>query len=164
MPMYIQITNDGHPASNPIFQENLEAAIGPLTPENLSKHGYTIIHNFDPPMVNIGQQCERGEIVRNGRGEIEQIWTITDIPVDEKIRRWVLGPRELRLMRSDWTQVADAPLSAEDKEKWRLYRQELRDMTKKYDWASMTSPEFIEWPKEPFPIDDSKYRKAVYGV
>jgi len=164
MPMYIQVNSEGHPTSNPIFQENLESAIGPLTAENLAKHSFAVINNFDQPMIDIGKTAERGSIVRNGRGEVEQLWTITDIQPEEKVRRWVLGPRELKLMRTDWTQVPDAPLSAADKEAWRVYRQALRDMTKKYDWATMTSPEFIEWPKEPFPLDDSKWRVKVYGA
>lgn len=29
---------------------------------------------------------------------------------------------------SDWTQLADSPLTVEQKEQWRLYRQQLRDL------------------------------------
>ena len=41
------------------------------------------------------------------------------------------GVRDLRnqlLSQSDWTQVADSPLSADVKAEWATYRQELRDL------------------------------------
>ena len=36
--------------------------------------------------------------------------------------------RDLMLARSDWTQLADAPLSASKKAEWAAYRQLLRDL------------------------------------
>lgn len=37
--------------------------------------------------------------------------------------------RGFMLSESDWTQVADSPLDAQVKEEWRLWRQEMRDVT-----------------------------------
>ena len=37
--------------------------------------------------------------------------------------------RDIALLRSDWTQVPDAPLSDEKKAEWATYRQALRDVT-----------------------------------
>lgn len=51
--------------------------------------------------------------------------------------------RDDLLAASDWTQVLDAPLSAEAKEAWAEYRQALRDVTKQAD------PSHIVWPKSP---------------
>lgn len=36
--------------------------------------------------------------------------------------------RNQLLLQSDWTQIADSPLSAESKAAWAAYRQELRDL------------------------------------
>src|SRR6056300_1052750 len=57
---------------------------------------------------------------------------------------WVLDPQKLfteirrhrdsRLFLSDWTQAVDAPLTEEQKEAWRVYRQELRDITNAYSY------------------------------
>lgn len=55
----------------------------------------------------------------------------------------VRGERDLRLARCDWTQAADAPLSPELKEAWRIYRQELRDVT------LQESPAAVVWPQAP---------------
>lgn len=37
--------------------------------------------------------------------------------------------REVLLKESDWTQVADCPLSNEIKNDWRIWRQQMRDIT-----------------------------------
>lgn len=49
--------------------------------------------------------------------------------------------RDVLLVRSDWTQVADAPV---DKVAWATYRQELRDITKQAGF-----PTDIIWPTKP---------------
>jgi hypothetical protein len=36
--------------------------------------------------------------------------------------------RDYKLLQSDWTQLADAPVSSEQKQLWEIYRQELRDL------------------------------------
>lgn len=46
---------------------------------------------------------------------------------------------------SDWTQLSDVP--SEIREKWKAYRQELRDLPSKY--KNLTSFEDIIWPSQP---------------
>lgn len=55
----------------------------------------------------------------------------------------IRGERDLRLMRCDWTQAADAPLSDEDRAAWAAYRQALRDVT------LQASPAAVVWPEAP---------------
>lgn len=50
------------------------------------------------------------------------------------------------LSRSDWTQSADSPLSDEQKNAWRIYRQELRDLPEHADWPYLDDADF---PKSP---------------
>ena len=55
--------------------------------------------------------------------------------------------REVRddlLAKCDWTQAADSPLSAGQREMWRVYRQELRDLPNSY-----SSPAEVIWPEQP---------------
>ena len=47
------------------------------------------------------------------------------------------------LSGSDWTQLADAPLSAAQKKDWKTYRQTLRELPQQATW-----PE-VEWPAPP---------------
>jgi hypothetical protein len=54
-----------------------------------------------------------------------------------RLRYW----RDTELARTDWTQVADAPV---DKAAWATYRQALRDLP-----ASNADPRQIELPAQP---------------
>ena len=54
-----------------------------------------------------------------------------------RLRNW----RDAELARTDWTQVADAPI---DKTAWATYRQALRDLP-----ASNLDPRKIELPSAP---------------
>jgi len=51
--------------------------------------------------------------------------------------------RNIELNESDWTHISDSPLTAEKKEEWQIYRQELRDITKQ------SNPFSVEWPTPP---------------
>tara|TARA_B100000902_G_scaffold361557_1_gene379111 strand:- start:267 stop:509 length:243 start_codon:yes stop_codon:yes gene_type:complete len=62
------------------------------------------------------------------------------IDVMNYIRSWC---RDV-LQSTDWTQLPDSPLSAENKEKYRVFRQEVRDLPAKYN--DDTKLDEIEWP------------------
>ena len=51
--------------------------------------------------------------------------------------------RDDKLLKTDWTQNADSPLTDSKKTEWVTYRQALRDITKQSD------PFNITWPTEP---------------
>jgi hypothetical protein len=52
--------------------------------------------------------------------------------------------RDHQLGTSDWTQMSDSPLSAEQKAAWAVYRQALRDITEQPGF-----PLDIQWPVAP---------------
>lgn len=58
-----------------------------------------------------------------------------------------IGVRQTRdrlLADSDWTQLADAPLTATKKEQWATYRQALRDISSQPGY-----PDNVTWPTQP---------------
>ena len=55
--------------------------------------------------------------------------------------------RNLLLTESDWTQVADSPLTDSKKAEWVTYRQTLRDLPSTQ--SSVTDIDNITWPTEP---------------
>lgn len=61
-------------------------------------------------------------------------------PADEV----AISKRNALLADSDWTQLPDVPLSAEDKAAWAAYRQQLRDITDQPGF-----PNEIVWPVQP---------------
>ncbi len=52
--------------------------------------------------------------------------------------------RNAMLAESDWTQLADVPKAIKDK--WKGYRQKLRDITEQMGW-----PDSVDWPTPPKP-------------
>lgn len=60
--------------------------------------------------------------------------------------RWgnVRAERDTRLKACDWTQLSDTALTADEKEAWRVYRQELRDIPQKY-----ADPDNVVFPTLP---------------
>jgi len=51
--------------------------------------------------------------------------------------------RNKLLYECDWTQILDAQISEENKEDWKRYRQDLRDVT------NAQSPDKVVWPPKP---------------
>jgi len=73
--------------------------------------------------------------------ELDDAW-----PAIRDTRKWaqVRAERDRLLTDCDWTQVADAPLTASVKEAWADYRQALRDIPQTQD-----DPDSIVWPERP---------------
>lgn len=55
--------------------------------------------------------------------------------------------RDSNLLASDWTQIPDAPLTAEQKTAWQTYRQALRDIPANN--ADITDLDQVVWPTQP---------------
>ena len=70
-------------------------------------------------------------------GEVQ----VEDVPMTAEEARTL---RDKLLAETDWTQVLDAPISAESREAFRVYRQALRDITEQPEF-----PKVIEWPVKP---------------
>jgi len=54
-------------------------------------------------------------------------------PTVEALLSDIRGKRDLLLTSCDWTQLSDAPLTAEKRGSWQSYRQALRDLPKACD-------------------------------
>jgi len=161
--MYVKIDENGDPISGMILPENLEYILGTkeITSELLTENGYAEVlhpHGPDPDVIGVGTDKNwegTDNIIKNDDGTYEREWIVETIDVAEKVRRWILGPREQRLFKTDWTQMNDSPLSDEDKAAWATYRAALRSITDDNDLANMSSPEEIDWPTPPGPLDGS---------
>lgn len=58
--------------------------------------------------------------------------------ISEKIR----AKRDALLSQTDWTQMPDSPLTEEEKQNYRIYRQSLRDLPAKYDTININEVTF----------------------
>jgi hypothetical protein len=72
---------------------------------------------------------------------------LTDEELNTIIQPEVRVRRNERLIKSDWTQFFDSPLSDSKKTEWSAYRQALRDIPQTYSDA--TSLDDIIWPTKP---------------
>jgi hypothetical protein len=72
------------------------------------------------------------------QSELDAAW-----PAIELSGKWSLvrAKRDRLLGLSDWTQVADAALTSEERQGWVAYRQALRDVPQ-----TQTDPDSIVWP------------------
>ena len=77
---------------------------------------------------------------REAYGEV----TVDVVPDPPMTAEEARAKRSALLSETDWTQTLDAPISAECREAFRVYRQALRDITEQAGF-----PETIEWPAMP---------------
>jgi hypothetical protein len=75
------------------------------------------------------------------QGDLDAAWPSVRDALGWKAVR---GERDGLLAGCDWTQVADAPLTAGEREAWADYRQALRDVPQTFD-----SPDDVVWPEAP---------------
>ena len=76
-----------------------------------------------------------------GISEAEAMALANPAPTPEQLATQIRAERDAKLLASDWTQVADAPV---DQTAWATYRQALRDIT-----GQETFPESVIWPEVP---------------
>jgi hypothetical protein len=92
---------------------------------------------------------EDGQSIIEGIYEVELYKIIDGQPVEQNISVWESARyiRNNMLTECDWTQLADAPLTDEQKTAWQTYRQELRDLPASQ--ANVSSIEEIVFPIPP---------------
>ena len=65
----------------------------------------------------------------------------------EMLQKEIRAKRNYLLSKTDWTQVPDAPVTEQQKESWRKYRQQLRDLPDAH--INVTSLKEVVWPEQP---------------
>jgi hypothetical protein len=136
---YIEYANGNFGATG-IDREDLSA-------DELKTRGLLRLEPSPSPMIDINQTSSFVYEVRNET--VYMNWTVTTKTGEELAiateQKWnqIRGDRRNRLEKSDYTQMADVPLTPETKAKWTEYRQKLRDITKQSD------PFTLVWPTQP---------------
>ena len=150
---YVKITNgnvDTYPYSaGQLRRDNPNTSFPKRIPdEMLESYGlYTVVYTDMPSIDDRTQKVEQEATPSLVAGAWTVSWTtssktaeeIAEYDADEAAN--VRAERDGLLARSDWTQVADAPVDAAA---WATYRQALRDIT---DQAGF--PNDINWPTQP---------------
>ena len=122
-----------------------------LSDELLAEYGMYRVESGTPPEFDeITQQLIQDALPTLIDGKWVINWTVVDKDQDQIDRdtqakaETVRSQRNGLLLKSDWTQLTDAPLTADQKTAWANYRQELRDITNQAGF-----PTNVTWPVEP---------------
>lgn len=98
-----------------------------------------LIKSFAPLHV-WDEMLQQKQIVEVGTSGVGSAQT-AQLPTESEI---AVARRDTLLIQSDWTQLADVPMTTEKRAEWATYRQALRDIT-----AQDGFPTAIEWPTSP---------------
>jgi hypothetical protein len=127
----------------------------PRTENNMYITGYDLdnyIMSFCPPPPTDPETDPdkelKKEIPENSdyiRSLINDRFRLTDEFI--RVRTQVLTRRAIALQSSDWTQLPDVQeqMTEEDRQLWKRFRQELRDITKQPGF-----PKKLNWPQRPY--------------
>lgn len=105
--------------------------------------GQSSVENINDIVLNEGDGILEGEHDRATQKIVDGAVVSYTADIWKKVRR----NRNLLLTESDWTQVADSPLTDSKKAEWVTYRQTLRDLPSAQ--SSVTDIDNITWPTEP---------------
>lgn len=144
---YIEVGQNDMPVGYPVLEENLRYVFPDveITPDNMLGYGYRpILENT--PTLTVKQTAEKNGFIKQGNDFVWN-WKITTLDQDHLTNYLIRFRRDAELRDTDWTQVADAPLTAEEKQQWAQYRQSLRNLTALYPEVDETTE--IEWPQRP---------------
>ncbi len=131
MNLYIKVI-DGVPVDHPLLETNLLEVfqLAEITQQFLAENSYAKFERRNVPPSEIVVSSNGYELCEDG--VVRDVLMTRELTQEEKLNEWVRRPRQFHLANSDWTQMPDAPLSAEKKAEWAAYRQQLRDMTITY--------------------------------
>lgn len=153
--MFIKLEN-GRPVGYAVSEENLQQLFPDevlpkiFTPQNINHLGFAIYEWSQIPQVEYPNKVVEVTPTLGDNGIYYQTWTAVEMPEAEKQAATdkkaleVRAERNHKLMFSDWTQIADAPLTQEQKQAWTIYRQALRDITSQAGF-----PWNVSWPTQP---------------
>lgn len=154
MTMFIQL-EDGKPINHAVTMQNFRALFPdtsfswPFVPEDIEPLGFGLYDFSNQPDLDTFEKATEVAPVKDEYGIWRQTWAVEPMTEEEVAARtdqeWngVRHKRSFILLRTDWTQLPDAPLTNTKTANWAEYRQALRDITTQSD------PFNILWPVPP---------------
>jgi hypothetical protein len=151
----IQINENGVAYGYPVLADNFRMLFptvsfpNPLTSEAVEGYGYGCYEFASAPECDPTHKAVEIAPQKGEDGIYRQSYEIIALTESEVIARneahwaYIRNERNFRLMRCDWTQLPDAPLTNVQTADWATYRQALRDIT------NQANPFNIEWPVSP---------------
>lgn len=129
----------------------------PLTDEVLAQFDVYVIHETEKPKHKWNELVQESTPTFDGKKWV-QTWEVMTVSTDVKEQRIrdelqnVRAKRNKLLTDCDWTQLADADLTTEEKKQWVKYRKQLRDLLNRE--GTMKNPFGVKWPTPPDKVSD----------
>ena len=151
--MYVRLNEDGTVKNYPYTLTDLRFDCPNVSfpidipADELAAYGVYSVVPRTPPTVDYTKNLS--DSVEFLAGVWVQLWVVTEASDEEKSKRlanaWsmVRAQRDYLLSGSDWTQLSDVPLSDAQRDAWKTYRSDLRNITNQPD------PFNIVWPPVP---------------
>ena len=114
-----------------------------LTTGLIHTQGQSSLDDITDIVLNSGDGILEGEHDRATQKIVDGVAVSHTPDIWIKLRR----SRNFLLTESDWTQVADTPLTDSKKAEWATYRQTLRDLPSQYN--TNDNPKDVLFPSEP---------------
>ncbi len=158
---FAKIDSESKVVEYPVTWDTLRArhsnALFPIPPktEHVFQFGYVRVFDVAKPKADPGKRIvlAKEPLVKDGRyfKSFDQVeLTSAEIAmIVVRMRKY----RNQLLSASDWTQLADSPLSKTEKTKWAKYRQNLRDI------IDTEKPWTVTFPSDPIVSDLNKGEK-----
>lgn len=154
--MFIKIEN-GEPIGNPVVHTNMWYLFPNfnwnriITSEMVAELGYALYEFSQQPEITLYKKLVEGKpLLRPENGIYYQNWQVVDMSEEEKQvvnfnkGQEVRFERNLKLQETDYVLLPDSPISAEKKQEYIMYRQQLRDLPNQSGF-----PWDITWPQLP---------------
>ena len=116
------------------------------------KEGSYLVEVMPSPLpdFDVSRQKIRESLPTFSNNQCHQTWVIEELADQEKQEIFDSKSKEVREKRntllkdSDWTLMIDSPLALEKKESYKIYRQQLRDLSNQLNF-----PWDVVWPVTP---------------
>jgi len=157
MTLFIKL-EEGSPMGHPIVESNFRKIFSKtsfpkyFTPSVVEPLGYGIYDFAAQPEIGKYQKVVEVAPVKDEQGIYRQTWSIVDMDDEEKAlederkEQEVRAKRDWELTKTDWTVLADSPLTDVQISEMTTYRQALRDIT---DHANFPYLDDADWPTKP---------------
>lgn len=98
------------------------------------------------PLSDLGIYEKAIEMFNDEKQRLEDEKKVQEELIEASRDYWqeLRDTRNTKLAESDWTQISDSPLTENQQDSWKIYRQELRDLP-----GNTTDPKNPVWPLEP---------------
>jgi hypothetical protein len=149
---------------NTYFCERQKQVFDYTTRESTEK-----IYRFDHAPNEEAEKLYKFFIHKYGEFKIQRVDNlyddiITKIKDMSYLKYSLLDYRDDLLKKSDFVMLFDYPISEEKREQWKIYRQELRDLTKQESWISNHIMD-VQIPVSPEPIDQlNTLKESMEGM